>query len=389
MDQSNLKSYLNITIRIGFTLTFFAAVDIGYAQSESDLQKVRKEIQQLESEIASKASRERSLLEQVEDADREIGLKRKLLNSLDQEKREKQIRIRQTETTLEKTLDSYEKTKALIGRRMAALYMRGHLADWEALFSLSSLNQALVLMQYQKRIIETDRRNMQALSEKEDKIQRQQNILRRELRAKDELLREETEAAKDLEEKKTSRQALLSSVRQDKKQLQEKLRRKQQAYEEIKGRISRAEQQTKTFVSEADGRRFAQLKGKLDWPVKGSVVAKHGRVKDPELKTWIENLGIDIQASDGDAVRSVSMGEVVGVTWMRGMGNVVLLAHGGGYYTVYGHLDVVLVESGDSVEKGAVIGYAGDDQGLNGSMVHFEVWKGANHVDPAEWLRKP
>ena len=328
------------------------------------------------------------MIEQVEDTEREIGLKRKLLKALEQEKQEKQRSIRRTESELQKTLQGYERMKKLVAQRMVSSYVRGRTSDWEVFFTLESFNQAMVLLNYQKRIIENDRRNLRLLEEKERKIANQRDRIARELAAKDQLLQEETKEAESLEGKKSSRQQLLTTVRQDKAQLREKLRRKRQAFEEIRGRISRAEQQRKSTVQQLGGEHFAGLKGKLDWPVRGTVITQYGRVRDPELKTWTENLGIDIRAADGDAVRCVCRGEVIQVYWMRGMGNVVLVAHGGGYYTVYGHMDVVLVDIGDNVESGEVMGYVGDSQGLNGSTLHFMIWNGTTHYNPVDWMRK-
>ena len=388
MDVARAGEALRRMLPRGIAVFLLMNPVMGLAQSERDLQKVRNEIQALEDELATKETRERSLIEQVEDTEREIGLKRKLLKALEQEKQEKQRSIRRTESELQKTLQGYERMKELVAQRMVSSYMRGRTSDWEVLFTLESFNQAMVLLNYQKRIVENDRRNLRLLEEKERKIANQRDQIARELAAKDQLLQEETKEAESLEGKKSSRQQLLTTVRQDKAQLREKLRRKRQAFEEIRGRISRAEQQRKSTVQQLGGEHFAGLKGKLDWPVRGTVITQYGRVRDPELKTWTENLGIDIRAADGDAVRCVCRGEVIQVYWMRGMGNVVLVAHGGGYYTVYGHMDVVLVDIGDNVESGEVMGYVGDSQGLNGSTLHFMIWNGTTHYNPVDWMRK-
>lgn len=374
--------------RIAFGILLVLSAVYINAQEASDLERVREEIQQLEAELKAREDREKSLLEQVEDTEREIGLKRKHLKALEGEKKDKERSIRKTETELRKAVQGHQRLKELVEKRLVSMYKRGRVADWEVLFTLSSLNQAMVWMRYQKRIVENDRRNLRLLKEKEETIQSRREKLANELRTKEQLLQEETKAAKDLDGKRTSREKLLTAVRQDKKQLLEKLQQKQRAYEEIKGRIRRAEQQRKVAVEGLEGGRFAALKGKLNWPVRGKVVSKHGRIMDPELKTWTENLGIDIQAGDRDAVRSVYRGQIVEVYWMRGMGNVVLVTHGGGYYTVYGHLDVALVVVGDRVQDGEVIGYVGDGQGLNGSMLHFGIWNGSTHYNPEVWLRR-
>jgi murein DD-endopeptidase MepM/ murein hydrolase activator NlpD len=72
---------------------------------------------------------------------------------------------------------------------------------------------------------------------------------------------------------------------------------------------------------------------------------------------------------------------------LRGMGNLILLDHGGGYYSVYGHLAVVFVETDDELKEGDIIGQVGTEQSLYQTNLHFEIWKEQNHFDPVTWLR--
>lgn len=366
-----------------FFLTGIAALR---AQVQS-LQEVRNEIQRLESELKQRETREKSLLEQIEDTDREIGLRHKLLQALEWQKQEQERGIRETETRLQTTSQSYQRLKALVAQRMVSMYKRGRMADWEVLFSISSFSQAMVWLKYQKIIVASDRRSLRLLQEKGASIQAQGEKLEKELREKRRLIQEEETETRRLEDKKTSRKRLLAQVREDKEYLLEKLRRTRLAYKEIEGRINREEQRRRTSTERVSGTGFAALRGKMGWPVEGKVVSKYGRQKHPVLNTWTENLGIDIEAADRGIVRAVSRGRVRWVTWQRGMGNLVLLDHGEGYYTVYGHLDLVYVGTGEDVGEGGVIGRLGDRQSLAGSTLHFQVWNGTRHYNPEQWLR--
>ncbi len=73
---------------------------------------------------------------------------------------------------------------------------------------------------------------------------------------------------------------------------------------------------------------------------------------------------------------------------MRGMGNIVLLDHGEGFYTVYGYLDMVMVDKDRDIAAGETIGRIGYEDNLYGPTLHFEIWKGENHYSPKTWLRK-
>ncbi len=358
----------------------------GFAQKKKNPEEILKEIKQLEAALKSKQNRERSLLEQVEDLEKEINLRQKLLTEIENQKQQKEKKIEKIKANLKNTTIEYNTLKKIVARRIVSMYKRGRIADWEVLLTVKSLSQARVWLKYQKRIVENDRRNLKLLIEKKNSIQTQKKRLEKELNEKEKILAEKRAESKKLKEKKKSREKLLARVRQDKNFILEKLRTRRLAYKEIKNRISREEKRRKTFASAAVAKEFEALKGKLPWPVKGRIVSSYGRHKHPALKTWTENLGIDILAKNREVVRAVSRGTVRWVTWQRGMGNLVLLDHGG-YYTVYGHLSEVLVASGEEVVGGEAIGRVGDSQSLNGSTLHFEIWKGTTHYNPATWLR--
>jgi len=357
-----------------------------HAQRKKNPEKILKEIKQLEVELKSKQNRERTLLEQVEDIEKEINLRQKLLREIENQKQQKERKIEKIKTNLKNTTGEYETLKRIVARRIISMYKRGRTADWEVLLTVNSLNQARVWLKYQKRIVENDKRNLRLLIEKKNSIQTQEKKLEREINEKEKIIAEKRTESKKLEKKKKSREKFLARVRQDKNFILEKLRSRRLAYREIKNRISREEKRRKTFAGTAEARQFEALKGKLPWPAKGRIVSNYGRHRHPILKTWTENLGIDISAKSEDIVRAVSRGKVKWVTWQRGMGNLVLLDHGG-YYTVYGHLSEVLVYSGEEVAGGETIGRVGDSQSLNGSTLHFEIWKGTTHYNPKTWLR--
>jgi len=373
--------------KVGLWIVFIMNMVEGNAQTRDNLQKVRKEIQQLEADLRAKENEEGSLIEQVEDMDREIGLRQTLLDELEVERKEKERKIQETSILLQKAKEGYLKQKAVVAQRMVSLYKRGRSADWEALFSVSSLSQAAVWLKYQKRIVENDQRNLQQLLEKAAEIQSTQRQLDKELEEKEEVIREKRVETEKLGKKKSSREKLLVLVQKDKKSIQEQLQRKRMAFREIEGRINQEEQKRQALAEKTDGSRFAAQKGKLIWPVKGKIVSKYGRNMHPVLKTWTENLGIDIEAAEGADIRSVNMGKIVWVGWLRGMRNMVLVDHGGGYYTVYGHLDEVFVNTGETVGDAQIIGRIGDRRSLDGSTLHFQIWNGMTHFDPETWLR--
>jgi septal ring factor EnvC (AmiA/AmiB activator) len=134
--------------------------------------------------------------------------------------------------------------------------------------------------------------------------------------------------------------------------------------------------------------RFSDLwRGKLPWPVVGSMTGRFGEPVHRELGTTTTRQGIAIGAVAGDPVQAVASGRVVYAGWMRGYGQMVLLDHGEHYHTLVAHLDRVAVHVGQQVAAGAVLGHVGESGWQEGPGLAFELRHRSGAVDPTPWLR--
>ncbi len=379
-------NYLKPWIVILF-LGFVFYVPVSQSQ-EQDLEQIRREIAQLETDIKVKTDREKSLLEQLENIDQQIALRRKLIEELKVQRKKNERSIRTTRKQLEETTEEFERLKTIIKKRLVAMYKRGKISNLEIFLNAGSFNRMLIWMKYQQRIVENDQRNLRLFKEKRDQILRQQHKLKNELAEKQALIAEKKEEVEITNKQKTSRSELLDMVQKDKKLLSKQLERKRWAYAQIARQIQKEEEQRRQSAATEISTNFASLKGSLDWPVPGAVVARYGRYKNADLNIYSENQGIDIMARPFENVQAVCKGMVSMKTWLPVFGNTIILDHGDGYYTVYSRLQNVFVKSGDIVEKGMFVGEVGDNQSMNQTLLQFQVWKGQNHIDPLGWLKK-
>lgn len=130
------------------------------------------------------------------------------------------------------------------------------------------------------------------------------------------------------------------------------------------------------------------LRGRLPWPTDGRMVAGFGRQVHPRFGTETFRSGIDIEAEEGALIRAVYAGTVLYRGWLRGYGNLIILDHGVGYYTVYAHASELLVEEGDRVKAGQGIARVGETGSLAGPRLYFEVRYEGRPQDPEQWLRR-
>lgn len=128
----------------------------------------------------------------------------------------------------------------------------------------------------------------------------------------------------------------------------------------------------------------SQGTGDFGWPLRGRLISGFGPKPDGQ-----KNEGLNIAAPLGTSVYASKDGTVAYAgNELRGFGNMVLVRHTAGKFTVYAHLDQISVNKGDSVRKGQVVGTVGQSGGMTEPQLHFEVRQGSTPQDPMQYLSR-
>ncbi len=128
---------------------------------------------------------------------------------------------------------------------------------------------------------------------------------------------------------------------------------------------------------------FGSLKGRLAWPIPGSLISDYGDARAGGQLRWN---GVVVGAPEGTPVRTVFHGRVAYADWLPGLGLLVVVDHGDGYMSLYGHNEAILKESGDWVTPGEVIAQVGDSGGQSQTALYFEIRQDGEPVDPRPWM---
>ncbi len=132
---------------------------------------------------------------------------------------------------------------------------------------------------------------------------------------------------------------------------------------------------------------FSEHKGRLTWPVAGSLVHDFGQPRVTDQLRWN---GVVLAAPRGREVRSVYHGRIVFSDWLAGLGLLVIVEHGEGYMTLYGYNETTLKNTGDWVAPGDVIATVGDSGGQTRTALYFEIRRGTKPLNPRKWVtRRP
>jgi septal ring factor EnvC (AmiA/AmiB activator) len=267
--------------------------------------------------------------------------------------------------------------------------------DLSLLLNATSLNQALVRAKYLQFFSQQEKRLITGINNEISRIKLLNVSLSDDLAVLQKSIREKESEELNYLSKKDKKKVLVDQLKWTSRNLNKRLDDKQSEYEKLYQIIVTLEKQRKQREKDGrqpaeyalDSKNFQKNKGKLPWPVKGKILHKYGKQHNAQLKTTINNTGIDIRASSGEKVSAVFTGLVSMITYLSGFGNTIILDHGGGYYSVYSHLEEVLVDLDDLIETGEIIGLVGDSGSLEGTKLHFALFANQQTENPQRWLR--
>lgn len=366
--------------------------------TSEELQKIRQEIENHRAQLERTKSKEKTLLSQLQETEKEISLTSKLVRQLSREQRLKEQQIEQTRASIERLTGNLETLKRNFARRLVHIYKQGDFNDWELLLTSQSLNQAIYRVKYLRILADIDKKSVANIRLNIRAIDQKKAQLTAELADLQKITNEKIHHRESLSRQKRQRDHQLKVAQKDRNNLIAQIKAKEKAAEELSELIASLEKERAVIQRELERQRqlagmatanpFLESRGKLIWPVNGQVVSKFGIQKHPTLKTITENSGIDIKVGKGTPVRAVLDGVVTTITYIRGFGNLVIIDHGSGFYTVYSHIDNVTVFEKEYVKRNSIIAEVSDSGTLSGAMLHFEIWSNRTKLNPEEWLAK-
>ncbi len=397
-----MKKVLLIFILLGFTMSAILAqtedLDKSINAQSKKLEELRKEITRLNKRINKTASDEKTTLKQIQQLDKQIAMVTQLRRELQSERELKEAQIDVLEETIQTTDEKIRVMKDRAAKRVVRTYKMGKDRDIDLLLTSGDINQAMRRSMYLSAVNQAEGEMLDKLQVMISANKSRQYELSRKLGEVKKNLREEEQTSRQISSQQRKKEAQLTKLKQDRKSMQGQVKSKQAAADRIEGMIQDMEKKKQERLRELARQRgmtmeqakgeFAKYKGKLSWPVQGTLVGRFGPQKNEKLGTVIHNPGIDIAAPKGRNVKVVLDGIVVAITWIPGYGNTIIVDHGDSYYTVYAHIDNIQVNMNGYILRDQIIAQVSDTGSLDGARLHFEVWKGKDKVDPLTWLKR-
>ncbi len=395
-------------------LIWLALVPAGFSQSRKELEDKRlrliEEIGQTTRKLQETQKTKAATLDRYLALKSQVDKRRQLLATMQEEIAHADSAIMRSEEVMQALEDDIIRLRGEYARTLRTAWRLRLQQSWVAfIFSAENLNHAFRRRQYMRQYERYRRRQallitetQQMLAAKVEQLEKhkaeqrrlmestrqQGEFLRQEMLDKNRTLQslkaDETRLVKELERREKERELFSAAIEGIIREEMAQKRREARSASAIvpSGRSSTEAASASEATLAADKSAFGSSRGSLPWPVSGGRISRpFGPQPHPTLKgVTVPNNGVDISAAAGANVSAVFEGKVVGVQFIPGYQNMVLVQHGA-YYTVYSNLSSLLVRRGDVVKAGQPLGNLGQED------LHFEVWREKTRLNPAGWLK--
>jgi murein DD-endopeptidase MepM/ murein hydrolase activator NlpD len=290
-------------------------------------------------------------------------------------------RISALESEIRETEVDIRDRGKLLTKRLSEAYKNGWgVSTLDLLLASKSIDEFISRQYYLEKLISSD---IKLLAEIRDKVA----AVAKTRIALETSVAEMRGFKEDLAVKKSDmeRQAKIKS------QTYEELKARRQEYERRVAELEKGSKELEVLISKASsgdsGRAKPSSTGAFMMPVAGRLVSGFGYRRHPLWGGYHMHTGLDFGAPYGDPIKAADGGEVIFSGWWDGYGKAVVVDHGGGLSTVYGHMSRIYVQSGQKIDKGQIIGLVGSTGFSTGPHLHFEVRRNGKPVDPTGFLR--
>jgi septal ring factor EnvC (AmiA/AmiB activator) len=358
------------------------AIEGNLIAAEKDPQQIKSNLEHEQQLIERLSEESQSLLTKLDDLDQKLGRANREWWDAQRHLQEAEQALAEQQAESARVNQELLAARARLRSRLRGLYKRGELGWLGLIFDAQSVSAALRNVSLIERAARSDR----------DLIASTEHLTA--------ML---ADSERQLVAKRQKAQALEASVRRQRDLVLQSSTEKHQALALVRGQeilhlravkeLNQASKNLSRMVATIKQpvtlkNDFDRWQGRLPMPLTGArIEVRFGRQVDPHFKTVTLSQGVDLRAEKGAPVRAVYQGVVAYAEPLLGYGLLVIIDHGGGYYTLYGHLDHFQVQKGATISQGQPLGTLGDSGSLKGAYLYFEVRHGGRAVDPEKWVK--
>lgn len=343
-----------------------------------ELDDMRSRIEDLQKQIESAKRTEQSVSSEIARLGEQLELSTRELDYIQAQISYSEDQIAATQEEIAATEERLAAQKAAFDARLVSMYKAGRISYVDVLFTSGSLSEFMSRIHYLKQIAEQDNSLIDEYAANKATLVAQEQDLQTKMAEFQNLAANEQEKQVEVTSRSADRERYLESVQANREQLEkaeDEMDRQSKALEKIIQDL------------QAKGQKPQAHTLSMMWPVSGGWISSYyGNRYHPVLGYYRWHYGIDYAADSGAPIKAMEDGTVLLAGWNGDYGNCVILDHGGGVSSLYGHASKVLVRAGQDVVKGQTVALVGSTGLSTGPHLHFEVRVNGQTQDPLTWL---
>ncbi len=353
------------------------------AATAAQIKALQKSVRQLTATLSDTKGEKTSVQGELRNTDKKIGKLAKQIGILNKQLGGAETKLKKLQISRKPILASLRKQAKGLEVQLKQQYKTGKLPRLQLLLTQRDPEQVSRMLQYYDRINQT----------MTDKLQRFRDDLVK-LDQAEQAIRSTQQTVFDRRDALQTSAAELKSSRGERKQVLAKLEkqlkagsRKLKTLKADQKRLEKVLAQLQISINEValggNDRAFSELKGRLPWPVKGTLTRGFGSMRE-----GVRFDGVILAAKQGRAIKAIHHGRVVFSDWLRGYGLLLIIDHGGGYMTMYGQADSLLKDVGEWVSAKETVATVGNSGGNSKPSLFFALRYKGKARNPKQWLVK-
>lgn len=354
------------------------------AEQAERLQRLRERISGLKDELGSMRGQQDTLQGDLEKTEKQIGDIAASLHGLDRDMERTRQQLKELAQRRVQQQQILQQLRTMLARELRSAYVMGRQEQMKLLLNQeepAAIGRMLVYHKYFTRARGARMDEIRAVLGKLDALEQELGEQQAQL---ERLQDRKQEQLHSLEAERAQRRRILSALQsglQEKSGELEALERDERQLQELVRSLQRA--LARHAAPGGQEAALQALKGKLAWPVPGTIRLAYG-ARQAQGKPPARGILIDVRA--GTEVRAIAPGQVAFADWLRGFGLLLIIDHGGGYMSLYGHNQSLFKQPGEPVVTGEVIASVGDSGGEARAGLYLELRKNGRPLDPGPWF---
>ncbi len=396
-----MKKYLRkfLAATLAFSMFFVQVADAKtlnqLKQEQSDIKAKQQETQNA---LNANKQKQEDISAEIESLDKTVAEAEAALEEIQTELNDVTARLAESEVQLKEATEKKNAQLESFEGRIKFLHENGSIGYLQIILSAESFTDFLTRMQYVNDIMNYDNNLLSQLQTTESEIQQKTTEIAEDKAQVEVLVAEQKAKTEEYNTKLAEKQATYNQYKLDAAAYEQELASWEKASEEVSNLIAKANAEAaaaaaknKSSSATSSGSSSGTVTytgGQFAWPVPGySYISSGYGYRSKPIGSGSEfHTGYDIPAAYGSSIVAAEAGTVIYASYMNGYGYTVMIDHGGGLVTLYGHNSKLTVSKGDTVSRGQTIAKAGSTGNSTGNHCHFEVRKNGSHTSPKPYL---